>query len=270
MVSPNPKPHVIMDEESNKFDLDQPTVPDADVVEDGEVEEGNAGTSEPETHESETVVEEEPSRIPYSRFETMHERATRAEAELDFLRSQREVSAPEPVQFNGDLPEKWTKLYGDNEASREAYGLYKAGIKEEFTTMRDELINEVRQQEYSREQEAEQTADDWATTMSDFAAKNSRKFSDAEESAILDVMDELTPKDDRGMYVVTPISYLAQAVELHDLRNQKATFAKRDARKRTVAITGARSEGEPGDSQSDGHFRPGQWDSWRNSPQLRS
>lgn len=255
--------------DETKFNLDAPTVPDSDQEEEQEaVEESSEATSEPVTPAEETVVEDEPARIPYSRFETVHERAVKAEAELEFLRSQRQETA-EPVQFTGDLPEKWVKLYGDNEASREAYGLYKEGIKEEFKTMRGELVNEVRQEEYTREKEAEKTADEWATTISDFGAKNSRKFSDAEQSALLDVMDELAPKDDRGMYVVSPITYLEKAVELYDLRNQRQNFSKKEAKRKAASLAGASGEGEPNDTQSDGHFRPGQWDSWRNSPQLK-
>lgn len=260
-----------MDPEKARLNLDAATVPDADEAEiaaETVAQVEAEPTSEAKVEET-TVVEEEPSRVPYSRFETVHDRAIKAETELALLKTQRETT-PEPVVFAGDLPEKWVKLYGDNEASREAYGLYKAGIKEEFSTLKSELIQEVRRDEAAKESEAEKTAEEWATAISDYGAKTKRKFSDTDESALLDVMDELTPKNEQGEYLISPITYLKQAVELHDLRGQKADFSKKEAKRKAATLAGERGEGEPGaGSQEQGHFRPGAWDSWRNSPSLR-
>lgn len=260
-----------MDEK--ELDLDKVSVTDPEP-EEGEgrepetpVEGENKGASEPATPDEADVMTD-PPRVPYSRFETVNERAIRAEAELELLKQQRE-DKPDAVVFTGDLPEKWVRLYGDNDASREAYGLYKTGIKEEFQSMRQDLLNEVRAEERRREVEAEKEANEWATKISDYGLKNARSFTDAEQSALLDVMDELAPKDDKGMYLVSPISYLPQAVELYDLRNQKANFSKKEAKRKATEIAGAKGEGEPEPITSDSHFRPGQWDSWRNNPIIR-
>jgi hypothetical protein len=257
-----------MDPEKARLNLDAATVPDSDEEE--IAAETVAQVVEPtsEAKVEETTVVEDTARVPYSRFETVHDRAVKAETELALLKQQRETT-PEPVVFTGDLPKKWAELYGDNEASREAYGLYKAGIKEEFSTLKSELIQEVRREEASQEAQAEKTAEEWATAISDFGAKSNRKFTDNDESALLDVMDELTPKNEQGEYMISPITYLKQAVELHDLRNQKADFTKKEAKRRAATLAGERGEGEPGAASNEGHFRPGGWDSWRNNPALR-
>lgn len=239
-----------------RANLDQPSVPEDEPTEDTEQdvegEEGEATVeadnteAEPEEDKAEdTTVEKDPPRVPYSRFETVNERAIRAEEQLRIMQEERErerlaqAAAPTPA----GLPTYWVKLYGDSDASKEAYALRQQELAEERKTIQSNLREELQREQVEAEQRTEQTVEDWSNQIDDFAAQNKRKFSDAETDALLDVMDELTPKDENGNYIVEPIQYLPQAVELYDLRQEKALASKKASKQATARLTGARSEG---------------------------
>lgn len=252
--------------EDKEFNLDAQSVPDADEVqEDTEavVVEEEAAPSEAEKSED-TVVEEEPSRVPYSRFETVHERAIRAEAEAAFLKQQLEQSK-QTVQppYSGDLPQEWVELWGDNETSRKAFAVEQRRIAKIEESVAEKAIERLQLVQQEREKQSEEVADSWTAQFDDYASKSKRTFTDDEQSAILDVMDELTHKDDKGNYLTNPIDYLPQAVEIYDFRTDRALASKKAAKQRTAQLTSAKGEGEP-------NGRSGQWTgNWEKSPLLR-
>lgn len=251
-------------EKDIRANLDQPSVPDQEESDDeaGKSEEveaapeaeqpevdADAPQEEAEVEAEDTGVEKDPPRVPYSRFETVNEARVRAEEELRLMKADRERERLQQAAApNADgLPAYWVKLYGDSDASKEAYALRQQELKEERESLRSSIREDMQREQAESEQRVENTVDEWSNQIDDFAAKNKRKFTDAQTDSILDVMDELTPKDTEGNYVVEPIQYLARAVELYDLRQDKALASKKQARQSTAKLTAAKSEGIPSD-----------------------
>lgn len=263
-----------MDKDDIRANLDQPSVPDDEQLEeeaeqvkseeeqpsveaDNVEEETEEDTDEVETEEEAetTTVEKDPPRVPYSRFETVHERAIRAEEQLKVYKEaeERERLAQAAATTESGLPDYWVKLYGDSDVSKEAYQLRQQELREEREQLRNSLREDMQREQVEEEERTEATVEDWTGKIDQFATEHKRKFSESQTDALLDVMDELTPKDEDGNYLIEPIHYLPQAVELYDLRMEKATAKQKDSRKATARLTSAKSEGVP-------TAKPGEWD----------
>lgn len=253
--------------DKKEFDLDQPSVPDqeeadetaTDVEKEEEqapVEPEKAEETEVETEDdSATTVEADPPRVPYSRFESVNEARVRAEEQLRIMQAERaqEQLAQAAAPTDTGLPTYWVELYGDSDASKRAYQLRQQEIKEEREQLRQGLREDFQREQVEQEQRVDTTVEQWSNSIDDYAAKNKRTFTEADTDALLDVMDELTPKDENGNYIVEPIQYLDRAVELHDLRQDKAKNSARTSRQATARLTSAKSEGVP-------TSKPGEWD----------
>lgn len=246
-----------MDIKEARAKVNEISVPEEETTEEAVVEkeggeapvEADKPEAEPEAEAEEedkgAAVEQDPPRVPYSRFESVNEARIEAEAKLRLFEEaqERERLEKAAVKSPEGLPAYWVKLYGDSDASQEAYALR----QQELTDIRQSLQSSIREdmvkEQAESEQRTETLVDEWSNQIDDFAAKNKRKFTDGDTDAILDVMDELTPKDTDGSYIVEPIQFLARAVELHDLRTEKATAAKKASKQATAQLTAAKGEG---------------------------
>lgn len=237
--------------------VNQPSVPEDEPSEEVQVgEEGGEAAVEADNSEAEAdaqaeedaggdAVEQDPPRIPYSRFESVNAARIEAETRLRLLEEEREeerlARASQPT--DAGLPAYWVKLYGDSDASKEAYALRQQELKDMEEVVRENVRQSILEEQAQAEQHTEELVEDWSSQIDDFAATRKRKFSDADTDAILDVMDELTPKDNEGNYVVEPIQYLERAVELYDLRAEKANASKRVSKQQTTRLASAKGEG---------------------------
>lgn len=263
-----------MDDKS-KVNLDAPSIPDdeeSDVVEE---QEESAATSEATESEEEseakaeddsedTDVEQDVPRVPYSRFETINERRIQAEEQLRILREQQEkeqLSRAAQTDEAG-IPGYWKELYGDSEASVKAYKLRQQELAEERKQLHESLREEIRREQMESEKAVEETVQSWQDQFEAVSAKSKRSFTESQRSAILDVIDELSPKDKDGKYIVDPIDYLPKAIELYDLRQEKANAKRSESKRKTASLTSARSEGQSTDSKGSWN---GDWWSKLNS-----
>lgn len=272
-----------MDKDIN---LDAPALPDADEAEDTEtstegsqpeqeVEEEQEGDDSEDTSASQQADDER--RVPYSRFHSVNsekqealERAIRAETELELLRKQ---NLPESRTLSDETPpHEWVELYGDSELSRKAWTTQQSLDKRRFAEMQSEAakaaIDGLRKAETETKQRESEAAEQIVDALEDYQSSNKRRLNDAEQSAVLDIMDELSPKDAEGNYIVHPTQFLDRAVELYDLRKQKATEKTRTAKRSATQMAGTSSEGETTGETSTTHFKPGNWGSWRDNPLL--
>lgn len=241
------------------------------TVKEGEDSGNGSSQAENDTEddtEGESDVEE--PRIPYSRFETVNERAIRAEAELAAYKAQRQEQSQADAggEYKGQLPGYWVELWGDNELSRKAFNAEQQRITVIQEDAARKAVEAIEQRQADRDQHVEKTVEAIEGALTDFQAKTKRTLTDGEQSAVLDIMDELTPKDERGNYQVDPTVFLDKAVELHDLRQLKTTGKTREAKRKAAAIAGASSDSSSAPSEGATHFRPGSWDSWRENPLL--
>ena len=200
------------------------------------------------------------ARVPYSRFETVNERAIAAEAKLALLEEQ--ATTKEKIASNEDIsvPAEWVELYGDSDAAKRAYSLQMQSLER----MREETIThtleEIDKRQEAKQSEQEQNLEYIEDNLAKFQEKLGRDLTEAEESAILDIQDEFTPKDDKGNYIA-PLLSADKAFEVYGLRTGNATAKKTIARRKVVAVTGSSSEGDNSNSFAD--FKPGEYGSWR-------
>ena len=154
------------------------------------------------------------ARIPYSRFEKVHERAIRAEERLKLLEEQKAV---EPEQTDPEPDAEWIELYGDSDAAKRAYAAqvrYMDKIREQAE---QSILENIDKRQSVKEKELEQNIEYIDEQLGKLQESLGRELSEAEENSILDIQDEFTPKDDKGNYIA-PLLDPEKAFEIHNLK----------------------------------------------------
>ncbi len=212
------------------------------------------------TNENDSVADD--ARIPYSRFEKVNERAIRAEERLAML--EEKLNQGETSNFTNEveLPEPWVKLYGDSDASKEAYQLQLQREIELQEKLEQQIFTRMEQRQSEEESRIESNIAQIDEQIEQFENTIGRKLTATEENAILDIQDEFTQKDEKGNYT-TPLLSPDKAFEIYTLRQDKAVQAKKQAKNRVLTLTGANNESEP-ESTSQADFNPNNWGNWRN------
>ena len=209
--------------------------------------------------EEDTVADK--ARIPYSRFEKVNEQRLVAETKLAMLQEQ--LAQGKPTESNQDLtPSQWLKLYGDNDDARAAWVLDQELKQEMRDSLKSEILNDIEERETTREKVLESNIEYIEDNLLKFQEELGRELTDAEESAILDIQDELTPKDSKGNYIKdVPLFPADKAFEIYSLRQGVQRAEKSVARRRVTSITGS---SDSGDTSSSDSFRPGVRGQWRD------
>ena len=206
-------------------------------------------------------AEQEVARIPYSRFEKVNERAIQAETEARLLKEQLEAlngSKEESV----DVPKEWLEMYGDNDQARQAWDrqlIIQKRFEEEAIQKAKEAVREERQES---EKVSEQNLNHIEDNLAQFETTLGRKLSEDEESGILDVQDEFTPKNEKGEYV-TDLMSPEKAFEIYSLRQNKNKVNNSQARRRVVSLTSVNSDNSDTDQNNWADWRPGETGVWR-------
>lgn len=233
------------------------------------VEETPVIIKEEEEDDEEPVGE---NKVPYSRFKKYHDRATEAEAEAERWRIKAEelessrVSRREPADF-GEMSSKWKDLYGDTEASQKAWDVQQQMLQEWREDVRREAYEEG--QRGAEELEVKQrvqietnvaTIDESFEVLSDYVG---RDLTAKEQSAILDIVDDFTPKDDFGRYA-GPLIPFEKAWEMFELKQDQAKATARKDRDNVASLSGTSTSGntEVG-ADTDKNFNPLERGSWR-------
>jgi hypothetical protein len=228
---------------------------------------------EPEEEEVIEKVEEEVSastdkdavadeaRVPYSRFETVNERAIRAEERLKLLEEQVQSKTTES-KVEGEIPEEWVELYGDSDAAKRAYQV-QLKINEDLQERATQnAIDRIDSRGKEEREALDRNLESIDSSMKEFSDSLGRKLNDTEENAILDIQDEFTQKDENGNYL-TPLLSPEKAFEIHTLRQDKAVSSKKQAKNRVLSVTGASSEGDVSNS-SGKDYNASDWGAWRD------
>lgn len=216
-------------------------------------EEGNSGDS----------VEEQ--KVPYSRFKKFHEEAKqyRQEAEewrakAEELEKTRVVESPK-----SDLPSYWEKLYGDSPESQEAWKIQQQINEQLKQEARVEAINAVREERFGEEKRVKENIEQIDEQFEDLSAFVGRDLTDQEQSSVLDIIDEYTPKDKDGDYLGA-ILPAEKAWEIYELKNQASKAPKQKSRDNIASLSGSHSQGETNIAEKDKNFNPLDWGAWRN------
>lgn len=214
----------------------------------------------------EEVESEEETKVPYSRFKKFHEEARIARQEAEEWRAKAEALEHQPRydrEEESEMPAYWVKLYGDSEASKEAWQVQERREQEIERRAYEAGQRGAEELEIKQQQRIESnvaTIDDSFEDLSDYIG---RELTAKEQSAILDIVDDFTPKDSYGRYA-GPLIPFEKAWEMYELKQGSAKVSQRKDRDSVASLSGASSEGNTEVNQeSDKNWNPLARGTWR-------
>ncbi len=232
---------------------DEPT--DETAEEEGE----GAGTSAPNADEPEK------GRVPYSRFEKKHQEAEDARREAEYWKQEAESrSENRTAQGAADeeLPDYWVELFGDSPAAKKAYKAEQKRMVEIEERAEQRALEVVEQRQRTEERKLSTNLNTIDSRLENLADFLDRDLTEAEESAVLDIIDDYTPKDDRGNYAGDLLSF-EKAWDIYEMQQSRQTAKTSRSRNAVASASGAPSKGAPA-AQDASNFNPQAWGSWRS------
>lgn len=229
-------------------------------------------TVEAPVQATETSVEEpetEEQKVPYSRFRKFHDLARDAQREAEEWRAKAEAlenrRTYEPVEREsepGEVPSYWKELYGDSDASNRAWKIQERSQQELMERAEQralEAVQSERTQETQRVQQNEQTIDQNLEALGDYAGHD---LTEKEQSAVLDIVDEYTPKAPDGSYLGATIPF-EKAWDIYEMQQQIAKGPRVESRNKVASLTGSQTQGEPSIDEKDKSFNPLDWGAYK-------
>lgn len=216
---------------------------------------------QPVQEEPQQEEPEEPARVPYSRFKKYHDRARELEEEVAQLKAKRE---PETKEELSEVPSWWSQLYGDSEPAKQAWRIQEKAnqqLIEEARTKALEAVELERIQESQRVSENEERIDSELESLNEYAG---RTLTEKEQSELLDIVDEYTPKDKDGNYLGATIPF-EKAWDIHEMQQQLAKKPQKQSRDKVAELTGSQTKGEPSAEVEERNkaFNPLDWGAWK-------
>lgn len=212
--------------------------PESSVEEKPEVKEEIEEDVEPSVEEN---------KVPYSRFKNIHTRALEAEAEAEKWRQRAEAIEQNHTRRDTteteDMPSYWKELYGDSEASQKAW---------QIQQRREEAIEQkayeagqrgAQELEYKQRERIDSNIAMIDENFEDLSAYIGRNLTAKEQSAILDIVDDYTPKDNDGSYLGAIMSF-DKAWEIYELKQNSGKSVQRKDRDSVAALSATSSQGD--------------------------
>ena len=202
----------------------------------------------------------EEQKVPYSRFKKVIEEREEVSSKVSMLeeRLAQLESARSETKEEVDVPEEWTKLYGNSDIAKEAWTIQsrrEEQLQEAAVERAIERIQESQKHESEALVENESIIDD---NLAKLEEQVGRKLSPKIEEAILSVVDEFSPVGSDGKYI--SLFPFEKAYEIYELRQSKNGQATRNARASVASLS---SDTSTGDAETSGtEFKRG-WDGWR-------
>lgn len=218
---------------------------------------------EKEVDKTEGVSDEKP-RVPYSRFEKFHKSSIQFEAEAKFWKDEAERLSHQPQStVSNEIPDYWVEMYGDTDASKKAWSIESKRQNDFIATAERKAIEAVERRSdevKSREKENEAMIDESLAEVSDIAG---RDLTEQEQSTILDIMDEYTPKDADGNYLGGLIAP-DKAWEIYELKQQASKSSRNQSRDQVASLTNSTPALSSDQAEQDKNWNPLNWSSWRD------
>lgn len=256
-----------LDKPLDEVDVEAATesVPETPVENEAEQESNSPDKPAEVESEPEAQAEEEEERVPKSRFLTMHQRAIEAEKRERELIAEK-ANQPEPVKQlpdNEKLHEFFVKKFGEGELTEELYQNELALIASIEEKAAERVYERLSQREQMEERVIEDRVASFDMAFEELSAVTGKEFSDEEQVALLDIVEEYSPKDADGKLIGDYLLPLDRALEIYSLKTQPVVQAKKAERNKVASLSGARSEGTP-TGNSDADWKPGWNGQWRD------
>lgn len=219
----------------------------------------------PIVKEDDTVVSEE-AKVPYSRFKKFHDEAIALRKEREEWQTRAEQYEPRGTTQTAtadSVPAYWTQLYGDSDKAKEAWSVQQQVNAEVREQARQEALDAVRNERYEEIARTEENVERLDNDFEDLSAILGRDLTDAEQSAVLDIVDEFTPKGADGNYLGEIMSF-DKAWEVVEMRNLVSKTPQRQSRDNAAAASGSKSQGDTSiNAEQDKNFNPLDWNAWK-------
>lgn len=209
---------------------------------------------------SEESVVEEKNRVPYSRFEKVYQSAQEAREEAERYRQEAESLRQSQTQTQEELPDYWVELFGDSPAAQKAYKAEQKRMAEIEMRAEQRALETIEQRQYQEQSKIATNLDTIDNRLDALADALGRDLSENEQIAILDIIDDYTPKDSSGKYAGELLPF-DKAYEIYEMKQSQASAQTRRSRDNVASISGSKSQGE---TQPERNFSSGNWGSWRN------
>ncbi len=201
----------------------------------------NGNEEEPETSEEE-------NKVSYSRFKNIHTRYREAEqraAKLEEELANLEHSRAERIESENptEPPKEWFEAVGgDTPTARNAWNVLRkqfAPSEEYIERLAAQTLERVQMAEDQRVLSNERTIDD---QLEDLSISLGRDLTEDEQAAVLDIMDEFSPIDDKGR--ILSLYPADMAWDLYEIQSQGQVSERKQARNRAAEVIGSGSRGE--------------------------
>lgn len=245
--------------------LDQPV--DAVVVEAPTESVPETPVEPAKVEEPATVVEPETEedKVPKSRFLTVHQRAIDAEKLTRELQAQlaSQPAVETPKADDADLRKYYTETFGEGEAVEKLYQAELARLSSIEERAAERAFQRFSEMGKQQEEVINQRVQSFDRAFEELSVVEGKEFTDDEQVALLDIVEEYSPKDKDGALIGDYLLPLDKAYEIYKVKNDPIVKAKKTERNAVASLSGARSEGVPSAS-SDADWQPGQDRRWWN------
>ena len=262
--------------DTSKIDLTKPAFGQGSQKLEDLVNEASKANSEEEKVETKVEEKEEEevvepvgeTKVPYSRFKNVNEARREAEAEAEKWRARAEELEQRKYEsakeITDEMPSDWKELYGDSEASEKAWKIQQKreqAIEQRAYEAGQRGASELKQVETQRINENLSVIDE---NFEDLTAIIGRDLTEKEQSAILDIVDTYTAKDEEGNYAGAVMPF-DKAWEIYELKQNSGKAQTRKSRDNVASLSSTNTQGEPDIKEEQAkNFNPLNWSAWRN------
>ncbi len=209
-----------------------------------------------EEEKSEDLVEEQ--KVPYSRFKKFHESSKEFEREAEFWKAEAERLKLQraEVEDTNELPDYWKELYGDTDASKRAWSVEQQRQERIFKEAEERSIKAVESRRLQEDERLDENLGELDNRLDRLSQSVGRDLTEKEQSSILDIIDEFTPKDEDDNYQGAILSE-EKAWEIYQMRQKASEAPKKLSRDNVASLSGSQTQGETsvgGDKDKD--FNP--------------
>lgn len=236
------------------------TFDDEQSAQDSQSTNDNTQSDSDSSEDKDGEVEER--RVPYSRFkrvieerEEVSERMKALEERLQSFEAQRES-----VTDVAPMPPEWERLYGNSDASREAWNIQLKREEQLAQRAVEEAIGQMQRQQEALVESVAENEELIEESLASLQETLGKKLTTKQEEDILSIVDEFSPTGTDGKYI--SLFPFEKAYEIYSLRNAQKGRPTQNARRAVAELAGGSSEGDT-DTSVD-HYKRG-WDNWREA-----
>ncbi len=234
---------------------------DEQSAQDSQTKNDNTRSASISNEDTDGEVDEQ--RVPYSRFkrviEEREEVAERMKALEERLQSY-EDDRRKSEALDVPMPPEWEKLYGNSDASKEAWQIQLQREEQLAERAVQEAVVRLQKQQEALVDSVQENEELIDASLESLQATLGKKFTQKQEEEILSIVDEFSPVGDDGKYVT--LFPFEKAYEIYALRNEKRSRPTQEARRAVAGLANGSSEGDA--ETSTDSYRRG-WDNWREA-----